>query len=68
MRKDVREFIRRLEAVGLTVESTPRVRSDRPSWDVLMSVTFAALLPPRAQLLGEARLGPLEDREDLPVG
>lgn len=23
MRKDVREFIRRLEAVGLTVESTP---------------------------------------------
>jgi hypothetical protein len=24
MRKDVREFIRRLEAVGLTVESTPR--------------------------------------------
>ena len=24
MRKDVREFIRRLEAAGLTVESTPR--------------------------------------------
>jgi hypothetical protein len=23
MRKDVREFVRRLEAVGLTVESTP---------------------------------------------
>jgi biotin operon repressor len=23
MRKDVREFIRRLEAIGLTVESTP---------------------------------------------
>jgi hypothetical protein len=31
MRKDVREFIRRLEAVGLTVESTPghyRVRRE----------------------------------------
>ncbi len=31
MRKDVREFIRRLEAAGLTVESTPghyRVRRD----------------------------------------
>ena len=31
MRKDVREFIRRLEAAGLTVESTPgyRVLRDR---------------------------------------
>jgi hypothetical protein len=34
MRKDVREFIRRLEAVGLTVESTPGhyrvLRDDKP--------------------------------------
>ena len=34
MRKDVREFIRRLEAVGLTVESTPGhyrvLRDDEP--------------------------------------
>ena len=34
MRKDVREFIRRLEAAGLTVESTPGhykvLRDDKP--------------------------------------
>jgi biotin operon repressor len=30
MRKDVREFIRRLEAVGLTVESTPGHYQVRP--------------------------------------
>jgi hypothetical protein len=37
MRKDVREFIRRLEAVGLTVESTP----GHYRWTTPSSVTFS---------------------------
>jgi biotin operon repressor len=47
MRKDVREFIRRLEAVGLTVESTPghyRVMRDGKPLRKANGMPFMAVL------------------------
>jgi len=38
LRKDVREFIRRLEAVGLTVEPTPGYYRVLPDGHVIISV------------------------------